>query len=53
VGSENSDFQALVSASPTERTGICQSIRGSAKRSVQFIVGTDCVMNRKINNQCC
>ena len=53
TGSENSEFQATVCASGRERTGICKSRLGGAKRSVQFIIGTDCVRNRKINNQCC
>jgi len=51
--SENSEFQATVCASGRERTGICKLRLGGAKGSVQFIVGADCVGNRKINNQCC
>ena len=53
MGSENSEFQAMVRASGRERTGIRKSRLGNTKRSVQFIVGTDCVTNTKINNQCC
>jgi len=53
MGSENSEFQATVSASGRERTGICKLRLGGAKSSVQFIIGTDCVTNREINNQCC
>jgi hypothetical protein len=48
VGSET-----MACGSRTESIGICQSTLGSAKRSVQFIIGTDCVINRKINDQCC
>jgi len=53
MGSENSEFQATVCASGRDRTGICKLRLGGAKRSVQFIIGTDCVRNREINNQCC
>ena len=53
MGSENSEFQATVCASGRERIGIRKSRLGGAKRSVHFIHGTDCVRNRKINNQCC
>jgi len=36
-----------------ERAGICQWRLRRAERSVQFTVGTDCVMNRNMNSQCC
>ena len=49
MGSESSEYQALVCASGSERTGICQSRSGSTEHSVQFIIGADCVLNRKIN----
>jgi hypothetical protein len=49
MGSESSEYQALVCASGSERTGICQSRPGSTEHSVQFIIGADCVLNRKIN----
>ena len=50
MGLENSEFQAKVWDSGRERTGIYQSRPGSTERSVQFIIGTDCVINRKISN---
>jgi len=53
MSSENSEFQATVCASGRERTRIRKSRLGSTKRSVQFIIGTDCVRKRKFNNQCC
>ena len=53
MGLENSEFQAMVWASGTERTGIFQSRPFSTERSVQFIIGTVCVIKRKINNHCC
>ena len=53
MGSENGEFQAMVWASGRERTGIYQSRPGSTERSVQFIIGTDCVIKRKVNNHFC
>ena len=41
-------FRVLVCTSGRDSTGMCQSRLGSAKSSVQFIIGTDCVMNRKV-----
>ena len=49
MGLESSEFQDLVCASGRERTGISQSRPGSTEHSVQFIIGADCVLNRKIN----
>jgi len=51
MGSENNEFQATVCASGRERIGIRKSRLGGTKGSVKFIIGTDCVRNRKINNQ--
>jgi hypothetical protein len=53
MGSENSEFQELVCASGRQRTGIGQSRPGSTERSVRFIIGADCVINRKTKNYCC
>ena len=50
MGSENSEIQAMICASGREKTGIRKSRLGAAKRSVQFIIVTDCVRNRKTNN---
>jgi hypothetical protein len=49
---DNSEFQAIVCA-PVEEKNMNMSVRlGSAKSSVQFVIGDDCVKNRKINNPC-
>jgi len=48
MGSENIEFQGPVVHQWKRDTGMCQSRLGSAKSSVQFIIGADCVMNRKV-----
>jgi len=61
IDSECSEFRAVVCASGRERTAICQyanmpicqSRPGSTERSVQFIIGADCEINRKNNTRCC
>jgi len=43
----------MVCGSGRERAGICQWRVRSVECLVQFIVGTDCVINRNMNSQCC
>jgi len=42
----------MVCGSGRERAGICQWRVRKAELSVQFIIGTECVINRNINNHC-